>query len=62
MQTEIQLISNISNAISDSRPVSHSLGELRGLRQTVKIELIEQCHIAYQIKGNHEANIYSKTS
>ena len=35
--------------------MSHPVGGLRVWKQEVKVQFFsEQCHVAYQIKGNHE--------
>ena len=52
MQTEVQLIRNISNVIFDQRPVSHPVMGSKGHNSTFS----EHSHVAYQIKLNHDGS------
>ena len=57
MQSELQLIRNIPNVISNQRSVLDPLGGLRGVgskRQNSNVS--EHDHVAYQIKGKHECS------
>ena len=56
MQTEIQQIRNISNAIFDRRPVPDPMGGLSGLGQNVKIQLFRNMIMLHiTLKGNMNA-------